>query len=229
MEKIQLKTESRNTIARTAKPLYRKGLIPAELYGHNIKNLHLSVNQIEFEKVLRKAGESTIIELQLPEGSSRNVLIQDVERHYLSTQPIHVDFYEVKMTEKLTANIPIEFIGESHAVKALGGTLVKVLNEVEVECLPGDLPHQFDVDISVLDNFDKQITVKDLRVSDKVEIKAEDDEVVATVQPPRDMAAEEAAVAEMDEAAAVAAAVGPEPDAVSGNQSAEADDLEKKE
>ncbi|HEX3099633.1 MAG TPA: 50S ribosomal protein L25 [Patescibacteria group bacterium] len=224
MEKVQLKTELRETNNRTAKPLYRQGLIPVELYGHNVANVHLSVNQIEFEKVLRKAGESSIVELVLPDGGIRNVLIQDVERHYLSTAPIHVDFYEVKMTEKLTATVQIEFTGESHAVKALGGTLVKALNEVEVECLPGDLPHQFDVDISVLDNFDKQILVKDLIVSDKVEIKADADEMVATVQPPRDMEAEEANNV-VDEAAAVAAVVGAEPDAAEGAEG----DKEKKE
>jgi large subunit ribosomal protein L25 len=216
MEKIQLKTETRDINTRTAKALHRQGLIPAELYGHKVDNIHLSIDQIEFEKVLRKAGESTIIELQLPDGGSRNVLIQDVERHYLTTQPVHVDFYEVKMTEKLTATVPIEFEGESHAVKALGGTLVKVLSEVEVECLPGDLPHQFDVDISVLKSFDDQITVKDLKVSDKVEIKADPDEVVATVQPPRDVEAELAP--DVDEAAAVAAAVGPEPEGISESE-----------
>lgn len=214
MEKILLKTESRATDQRTAKPLYRQGLIPVELYGHNVANVHLSVNQIAFEKVLRKAGESTVIEIELPSGDIRNVLIQDVERHYLSSLPIHVDFYEVKMTEKLTATVQIEFFGESSAVKAMGGTLVKVLNEVEVESLPGDLPHQFDVDISVLDNFEKQILVKDLIVSDKVEIKADPEEVIATVQPPRDVEAELAP--DVDEAAAVAAVVGAEPEAGEG-------------
>lgn len=209
MEKIQLITTTRDTEHRTAKALTREGLMPAELYGNNIKNVHLSVNQIEFEKVLRKAGESTIIELTLPDGGTRSVLIQDVERHYLTSKPIHVDFYEVKMSEKLTATIPIEFVGEAHAVKALGGTLVKALNEVEVECLPGDLPHQFEVDISGLDNFEKQILVKDLKVSDKVEIKADPEEMVASVQPPRDMEAEMANDV-VDEAAAVAAAVGAE-------------------
>lgn len=211
MEKIQLKTQARDTEHRTAKALHRDGLIPAELYGHKVQNVHLSIDQIEFEKVLRKAGESTLIELQLPDGGSRNVLIQGVERHYLSSQPIHVDFYEVKMTEKLTATVQIEFIGESPAVKVLGGTLVKVLSEVEVECLPGDLPSQFEVDISNLTGFTDQILVKDLKVSDKVEIKADPEEVVATVQPPRDMEAELAE--QVDEAAAVAAAVGPEPEA----------------
>ncbi len=209
MEKLQLQTEAREMSKfRDAKHLYRKGLIPGNLYGNNVANVHVGINQIEFEKVLRKAGESTLIELMLPDGGMRNVLIQKVDRHYLTSRPIHVDFYEVKMSEKLTATVQIEFIGESHAVKALGGTLVKVLSEVEVECLPGDLPHQIDVDISVLKTFDDQITIADLKVSDKVEIKGEQEEVVAKVQEPRDMEAELAP--EVDEAAAVAAAVGPE-------------------
>ncbi len=209
MEKIQLQSELREANTRNAKQEYRKGAIPAELYGHKINNVHLSVNQIDFEKVLRKAGESTIIELLLPSGEKRNVLIQEVDRHYLTSKPIHVDFYEVSMTEKLTATVQIEFIGEADAVKVLGGTLVKVINEVEVECLPADLPHQIDVDISVLKTFSDQILVKDLKVSDKVEIKADPEEMVATVQQPRNMEAE-AANDVVDEAAAVAAAVGAE-------------------
>lgn len=208
MEKIVLKTEARETNTRTAKSVIHAGKVPAELYGHNINNLHLSVDKIEFEKVLKKAGESTLIELVLPDNKTRNVLIQDVSRHYLTSQPIHVDFYEVKMTEKLKANVAIEFIGESHAVKALGGTLVKVVNEVEVECLPTDLPHLIEVDISVLKTFEDQILIKDLPVSEKVTILADSEEVVATVQPPRDVDAELAN--SVDEATAVAAAVGPE-------------------
>ena len=209
MEKIQLKTQTREIAHRDAKHLYREGLIPAELYGHNVENVHLALNQIEFEKVLRKAGESTIIELQLPDGGNRNVLIQDVERHYLQGNPIHVDFLEVSMTEKLTATIQLEFIGEPEAVKVLGGTLVKVLSEVEVESLPADLPPHLDVDVSVLKTFDDILEVRDIKLSDKVTMVTSLDEVVAKVQPPRDMEAELAE--QVDEAAAVAAAVGPEP------------------
>lgn len=220
MEKVQLKAEKREVNSRSAKPVYRLGQIPAEVYGHNIENTHVAVDAIEFEKVLRKAGESTIIELVMPEGGSKNVLIQDVQNHYLSSKPIHVDFFAVNMTEKLTATVQIEFVGESDAVRVLGGTLVKVLNEVEVECLPTDLPPHFEVDISKLATFDDVITVKDIPVSDKVEIKADADETVAKVQEPRDMEAEMAE--EVDEAAAVAAAVGPEPDAESGEGEVEA-------
>lgn len=209
MEKIQLKTQSREMNHRNAKNLTREGLIPGELYGHNIENLHLSLNQIEFEKALRKAGESTIIELQLPDGGMRNVLIQDVQRHYLNGQPIHVDFLEVKMDEKLTATVQVEFVGEPDAVKVLGGTLVKVLSEVEVECFPADLPHNFEVNVEALKTFDDILEVKDIPHSDKVTILTDAEEVIAKVQPPRDMEAEEAA-SQVDEAAAVAAAVGPE-------------------
>jgi large subunit ribosomal protein L25 len=209
MEKIQLKTAVRELVGRDSDNLRKTGIIPAVLYGHNVDNVNLSVNAIEFEKVLRKAGESTIIELDMPNGVKKNVLIQDVQYHYLNNQPIHVDFFEVSMTEKLTATVPIEFIGESHAVKALGGTLVKVLTEVEVECLPADLPQHFEVDISNLKSFSDIITVADIpHDSAKVKIKADAEEAVAKVQEPRDVEAELAE--QLDEATAVAAAVGSE-------------------
>jgi large subunit ribosomal protein L25 len=208
MEKINLQTTTREKQARDSKTLRQAGSIPAELYGHNVDNVHLTVNAIEFEKVLRKAGESTIIELDMADGSKKNVLIQDVQYHYLNSEPIHVDFFEVSMTEKLTATVPIEFIGEAAAVKVLGGTLLTVLTEVEVECLPADLPQHFEVDISKLATFEDTITVADIPHDEKVEIKADSEEFIAKVQQPRDVEAELAV--EVDEAAAVAAAVGPE-------------------
>lgn len=218
MEKFQLKAVSRELAHRDSKTEYRAGLIPAEMYGNKVDNIHLAVDAIEFEKVFRKAGESTVIELIMPDGSTTNVLIQDVQHHYLNSNPIHIDFFAVNMSQKLTATVQIEFVGEADAVKVLGGTLVKVLNEVDVECLPMDLPPHFEVDISKLKTFEDVITVADIQVSDKVQILAEAEEVVAKVQAPRDVEAE--LTAEVDEAAAVAAAVGPEPE----TGSAEGDD-----
>jgi large subunit ribosomal protein L25 len=211
MEKILLQAQIRELKTRDSKALVKTGSIPAELYGHGVPNQHLSVNFVDFEKVLRKAGESTLIELSLPDGSKKNVLIQDVQHHYLYSMPIHVDFFEVKLTEKLTANIQIEFIGEADAVKVLGGTLVRVINEVAVECLPMDLPQHYKVDISKLKTFDDALTIADLPHSDKVQILADKTELIAKVQPPRDVEAE-LAESEIDEATAIAAAVGPEPD-----------------
>ncbi len=190
MEKIQIETQARDTSTDLAKKIRQDGMIPAVLYGHNVPNVHLSLSQNTFEKVLRKAGESTIIELLDPQGKVHNVLIQAVQKHYLTSKPIHVDFYEVKMTEKLTATVELVFVGESKAVRALGGTLVKVINEVEVECLPGDLPSQIEVDIEKLETFDDAILIKDIKAGDKVTINADPEELVVKVQPPRDVDAE---------------------------------------
>lgn len=213
MEKIQLKSSKREAgTSSMLKKTRKAGQLPAVLYGHNRPTVSLSVDAAEFDKTLKKAGESTIVELVTDDGKAHPVLIHEVQHHHLSSRPIHVDFYEVSMTEKLQTAVVLEFIGESKAVKELGGVLVKVLNEVEVECLPADLPHAINVDISKLTNFSQTIAVKNLEVPDKVRILTHADEVIAKVQPPRDVEAELAQAPVEDVAAVVAASeVKPEP------------------
>ncbi len=214
MEKIQLESKARDIQTDVVSKLRKEGFIPAELYGHNVPNIHLAISQNVFEKVFRKAGESTIIELLDPSGKVHNVLIQDVQKHYLTSEPIHVDFYEVKMTEKLTATVELEFVGEAKAVRELGGTLLKVLTQVDVQCLPADLPSVIEVDIASLNNFDDVIAIKDLKVSDKVEVLGEPEEVVAKVQAPRDVEAELAEpVGEVDVSQVEGVADAPAPEA----------------
>lgn len=197
MEKLVLKATVRNT-ETPVKAMRKGGIIPAELYGHNVQNVHLSVSQNEFEKIFRKAGESTIVTLDIEGNGQRNVLIHDVQKHVVKSQPIHVDFLEVSMTEKLETTVALEYEGESVAVKALGGTLVKVLNEITVECLPADLPHNLMVDISSLTTFEDVIAVKDITLPKGVALVTDGEEVVAKVQPPRDLEAELATPVEED-------------------------------
>lgn len=189
MEKYTLQATPRSS-ELTPKQLRKTGIIPAVLYGHNIATTHLAISQNEFEKVFRKAGESTLVLLDVAGLGVRNVLIHDVQKHVVRSEPIHVDFYEVSMTEKLQTMVQLEFIGESAAVKAMGGTLVKVLNEIEVECLPQDLPHNLPVDISSLATFDDTIQVKDILVPAGVVVLSPAEEVVAKIQPPREVEAE---------------------------------------
>ena len=186
MEKFSLKTELR-TIEENPNKLRAEGFLLAELYGHNVQNIHLKLNQNEFEKLYRKAGESTLIELEIPNTKTQTVLVHDVQRHFLTSKPIHVDFFAVNMTEKLTTHVSLEFTGESLAVKALGGTLVKILDSVEVECLPKDLPQHIEIDITPLATFVDQIKVSDLKVPHGVEILTSLDEVIAKVQEPRNI------------------------------------------
>ncbi len=190
MDKLQLKASSRDVKATNPNSLRKQGLVPAVLYGHNSPNVALAVNLNEFEKTLKKAGESTVIDLQTEDGKSHPVLIHEIQTHFLTSAPQHIDFYEVNLTEKLRAKVVLEFTGEAKAVKELGGVLVKVLNEVEVQCLPNDLPHNISVDVSTLNNFSDVIHIADLKVPNKVQMITPLNEVVVKVQPPRDIEAE---------------------------------------
>jgi large subunit ribosomal protein L25 len=195
MAQITINATKRTVSGKPVNKLRKDGKIPAVVYGHNITAQNLELSALEFMKAFRQAGESTIVTLSI-DGQNTPVLIHDVQNHYLTEQPIHIDFYAVNMTEKLTATVPIHFVGESQAVKALGGVLLKNLSEVEVECLPADLPSHLEVDISALNTFEDTIRVSDLNVSDKVEVKAAPEELVVAVEPPRS----EAEMAELDQA-----------------------------
>ncbi len=205
MDKIQLKAALRAEKENVAK-LRKVGKVPAVLYGHKVKNQSLSIDGREFDKVLKKAGESTVVDLVTDDNKTHPVLIHEVQLHYLTSAPIHVDFYEVSMTEKLKAKVALEFVGEAPAVKTLGGVLVKILNEIEVECLPADLPHNIEVSLEPLKTLTDSIHVKDIKIPAKVKVLTTAEEMVAKIQPPRDVEAELAAPV-TDEKAAVEAAV----------------------
>ena len=209
MDRIQLQGVERSN--PVADKIRKEGMIPAIVYAHNLPTEHFAIAYGEFEKAFRKAGESTIITLVL-NGKERNVIVQDVQRHYLTDRFQHIDFHEIKMNEKMTATIPLVFTGVANAVKALGGTLMTNLSEVEVECFPADLPHSIEVDISSLNTFEDAIRVADLKVGDKVEVKASADEVVASVSAPRDVEAELSAPIEENVAAVEGVADAPKTD-----------------
>ncbi|MBI2063256.1 MAG: 50S ribosomal protein L25 [Candidatus Yanofskybacteria bacterium] len=183
MERVILQAEPRSIIGRQVKSLRRRGFVPAVVYGHGFKPLSIQVPVNEFERVYTEAGESTVIYLNV-DGQDHPTIIHDVVRDPLNDIFLHADFYKVRLDEKIHAKIQLNFIGESPAVKGLGGILVKNLSEIEVEGFPQDLPHQIDVDISVLAEFKSQILVKDLSISKKLEVKVEPEVIVALVQEP---------------------------------------------
>lgn len=160
--------------------LRAEGFIPAVYYGHKEKTTPCVFHLGEFKKVLKSAGESTVITIQLPSGTV-NALIQDVQVDPLYGEPVHADFYVVEKGKEVTVAIPLEFHGVSVAVKNLGGTLVKVLHEVEVKALPENLPHSITVDISSLDSLDAQITAQDLVLPKGVTLALNPSEVVAAI------------------------------------------------
>ena len=184
MAQIGITATKRTATGKQAARLRKAGKLPGVLYGHNVDNQQLEVDERDFAKAFKQAGESTIIDVTI-DGKAIPALIHEVQHHYLTDEPIHVDFYAINMTEKLKVGVPLRFVGESSAVKALGGTLVKNLGEVEVECLPADLPHAIEVDITSLNNFEDAIRVSDLKIPDRVEVITNSEEVVAAVEAPR--------------------------------------------
>jgi len=181
---LVLKATPRQELGKKVNKFRKAGQIPAVIYGHGIKSQPLFVVAKDFEKVYKEAGESTLIALEI-DGKKRNVLIHDLARDPLKGQILHIDFYEVRMDEKVKAHIPLVFIGEAPVVKTEGGILIKNIQEVEVEAKALDLPHQIEVDISGLKTFDDNIYIKDLKISNQIKILAEPDEVVASVIPSR--------------------------------------------
>jgi len=180
---MELNVQKREIFGKKVNSLRRENLIPAELYGHGLENIHLSVPAKEFSKLFKEAGESTIINLNL-ENKKLPVLIHEVSVDPLSDKIIHIDFYQVKMDEKIITSVPLEFIGEAPAVKEKEGILIKAVQEIEVEALPSDLPHNIEVDISQLSDIGMSIHVKDLKIDKKVKVLADLETVVATVTEP---------------------------------------------
>lgn len=195
---VSLSADKRTEQGKAVRGLRERGIIPAIAYGHGQDPVMLKLNQQLAERMYARVGGSKLVQLKIGDGKVENALIHDVQIDGKTGGLKHLDFYMVKMDEKLKAEVPLHYVGESTAVYQDEGTLVKLMEAVEIESLPGNLPDSIEVDISVLDDFDKTITVADLVVPKGVEILAEVDELVAKVDPPRS----DEELAELDETVA---------------------------
>lgn len=174
-----------------------KDFIPAIMYGKGIDNKIIKVAKNEFEKVFSAAGESNLIDLEIDSEKSK-VLVKDTQKDVLKHTVSHIDFYQVNMKEKLTTEIPLNFVGEPKAVKELNAMFTKDIDAVEVSCLPTDLVDHIDVDVSGLVNYDDSIRLSDIILPKGIELEAEFlDTIVASVREPRKV--EEEAPVETEE------------------------------
>lgn len=165
--------------------------MPAVIYGRSEESTPISLSRKDFEKVFKTAGSSTVITLK-GLGDEKDALIHDVAFHAVSGEPLHADFYAIEKGQTVTVSVPIEFDGVSSAVKDLGGILVKVMHELEMEVMPKDLPQAIHVDISALKTLDDKIFVGDLKLPASAIITVPTDEVVALVETAKDEVEESA-------------------------------------
>ncbi len=194
----ELKAKTRETKDNVTN-IRESGYIPAVVYSKGKTGNNLSINYIQFEKVYKEAGESSLVDLILDDNTTKKVLIQDVQSEPVKNKILHVDFYEVDLKKKVTAPLVIELTGEAPIVKSDGGIVIQHLDELEIECLPTDLIKEYKIDISTLTEFSSAIHVKDLQISDKITILNDLDDVVVNVSEPRKE--EEASVVATEEVA----------------------------
>ncbi len=208
MDKHTLKANKRTVLGHKVKNLRKQGLLPANIYGKKVKSLAVEVAEKDFTSVFAKVGETGLIELTVGD-EKKPVLVHNVAYNPVTDKPLHVDFFQVDLKEKVTAKVKLVMIGESPAVKDKVGVLLTIISDVEVEALPSDLPDKIEVDITVLSALDQTLKVSDLKVSDKIKILTNSASEIIKVAPlvskeAEKMAAEEAAAAAAAAASATA-------------------------
>ncbi len=213
MADVQLSVDPRTITGKKVSALRRDGILPAHLYGREMESLSLQASTQAITHLLRTAGGNTIIDLQINgESEPRSVVLRGVQRDPVNSALLHIDFFQISLTEKLRSEVPLVLTGEAPAVTVYGGVLLQNLDRVVVEALPGDIPQNIEVDVSRLEEIESAVFLRELDIPANVEVLGDLDQVVAKVAPPRlaqEIEAEEAAAAA--EAEALALEEGEEP------------------
>ena len=199
MKRQVLNVAKREVLGKKVKKLRKEGILPGNIYGKDIASLAVQMPTKEFKELFKQVGYTGLIDIQLEGEKVRPALIHDVHFDHVAQAPLHVDFYQVNLKEKVRTMVPVVLVGEPQAVTDKVGELLQTMNEVEVEALPGDLPEKFEVDVTKLATLEDQITIADLQKPQGVELTAEPEQVVAKIaeqQKEPEPTPEEAAPAE---------------------------------
>ena len=197
MKRLELEVLKREVKGKKVRFLRRGGLIPCNIYGNGIESQPVQVEARKLGQIIARAGGTDLIALKIGGTDTPGmVLIRDVQRNPMTGEPIHVDFYQVNMAEKLKADVPLVFTGAAPALKLKNVSLLHAMTALQVEALPDDLPHNIEVDISGLALPEQSIHVKDLKVSSKITILADPDQMLIKVAEVR-KAVEEVPAAEV--------------------------------
>lgn len=222
MEKVVIKATKRAVTGKHVATLRREGKLPGVLYGHNINSVPITMDLKEASMILSELSGSSIVTLEL-DGQEHAALVREKQRDYIKSSLLHVDFQAISLTEKLRTEVGIELIGISPAVKDLNAIIVAGIEEVEVECLPQDLPEKIEVDISNLKEIGDSIYLRDIPVPQNVVLLTDLSELIAVAQFIKEEVVEEAVVEEVEEA-------GAEPEVIEkGKKEEEGEEGESKE
>jgi large subunit ribosomal protein L25 len=209
MEKVVLKAEKRDVVGKQVRAKRREGKLPAVIYGRHTEPISVFLDAHSASLALGRITSSSLVTIDL-DGREYPALVREKQRDFIKNRLLHVDFLAVSLDEKLRARVSIHYVGVSAAVKDYSAVLVKNLEQLQVECLPADLPERIDVDISVLAKIGDGIRIKDVKVSDKVRLLDDPETMVAVATMPKVEEEAPAAAAEGVVAPTVATPTEPE-------------------
>jgi large subunit ribosomal protein L25 len=179
---LTLKVDKRDILGKKTSSLRRQGITPTHLFGHGIESMALQCNTVELQQIIRKGGATRLVNISIAsEKQPRSAFIREIQRDTLSGQLLHVDFYQVKETEKITADIPIVLTGEAPATKSRDNMIEHMLNQLGVECLPHKLPPQIEIDLGILEEAGQAIHVKDIELGADVTITTDPEQIIVKV------------------------------------------------
>jgi len=171
VKKIELQATKRDVLGKKVKLLRRQGIIPVHLFGHNVKSLALQCEAVELQRVLSQAGKTRLISLEIDKGKSpETVVVREVQRDSLTEGLLHVDLYQVRITERIRVEVPIVPVGEAPALKSKENMLLQELNSLTIECLPNEIPPNVKVDLSSLTEAEQAIRVGDITLAEGITI-----------------------------------------------------------
>ena len=236
MARKELAVEPREVVGKKVAQLRRKGFLPAHIYGKGLESRSVQVKTEEMERTLKVATANEVIDIKITdEGEVRPMVIHKVQRHPLNSNPLHLDFYQVSLMEKMRADVPLIVVGQSEALITFGGVLVHAIEALHIEALPLDIPTHIEVDITPLNELEMSVHVRDLPIPSNVTVLNDPDVVVVKVAAPRIAEEIEAEATAAAEAAAAEAAATPEgqaaaaAEAAAEGESASGGDSEKSE
>jgi len=223
MKRQKLTVEKRKVTGKKVKKLRKEGILPANIYGKDIKSLAVQLPQKEFQKVFKEVGETGLVDIEL-NGELKPSLVHNVQMDYLHSVPLHADFFQVNLKEKVKTMVPIKILGEAKAVSDKLGLLLQPLSEIEVEALPGDLPEYIEVNVESLATVNDQIAVLDIKAPTGVTILTDSSQVVVKIGEliSKEAQAQAAAEAQAAEAAKAEAATQAAPTAPTEGAKSEA-------
>ena len=204
---MQLKASPRQPLGKRSRRLIREGKLPAILYGHDTEPVPVTLDRLEFQKVFVKSGRTHLVDLVVDGSRTEKVLVREIQTHPRRLGPIHVDFYQVNLEQKIRVEVPVHLVGESAAVKRGDADVLQPIHALEVECLPTSIPEEFEVDLTPLAEIDSGLRVAELDVPKGVTILADPDELVVKIVHKRELKVEE----EVPAAEAAVPAEGEEP------------------